>query len=661
MPAVSSATVAPTPMTTRPVADRLATQQVRRRLALLLTGCILAGLSACGSPIRVKRTSAPVAYREQTANVLSSSRASEWARTTANEWGLLEVFDAQPQAALEKLREIVVSGRGGRQELFALAEFSFEHAEHGGGRPWYLASAVYGYAFLFASTDADRSSALDPLDPRTRLAADLYNRALTEAFQVRGTGQVAIEPGIFPLPWGEIAISTEPSQLRWGDRMLTDLTPSAEIAVVGMRNRHLVPGIGAALAATAVPLPGVDVKQSLIAPRARVATTLVLRIDDVRAGIASGRLSGRLDLYSANEFDTASIEGQQVALEVDETAPLAVMLAGSPVWKQEFWAFFGRNSAGVPLPVLASIEPYQPGRIPVVFVHGTDSSPARWADMANDLLADPWIHQRYQFWYFSYDSGNPIPYSALLLREKLQNAIRQLDPEGRDPCLRDMVVIGHSQGGLLTKMTAVRTGDALWNASFKVPVDQVPVPEATRRILQQGMFVEPVTSVKRLIFISTPHRGSFLTGGIVNTLARKLIRLPGSLASLTVAVATAGPGILRGSGEIGALPTAIDNMTPGNHFLDQLANIPVADGVPYHSIISVEEKFPVVAKGNDGVVEYTSAHLDGATSEFVVRSPHSCQANPDTVQEVRRILRVHADEVAATGQQCGPAPRPAGT
>lgn len=629
------------------------------RFALLGIAALAAGLAACGPPIRVKRVSAPTAYREATANALSTGQASEWARTTANEWGLLETFDEQPEVALEKLRSIEVSGRGGRQELFALAELSFEHAEQGGGRRWYLASAIYAYAFLFASSGPDGTAALDPLDPRTRLAADLYNQALVAAFAVRGLGWVAVEPGTFPLPFGEIAISTDPSQLRWGDRVLGDLTPSIELEVEGMRNRHLVPGIGAALAATAVPLPGVDVTKSLIVPRARVATTLVLRVDDVRAGIASGRLAGRLDLYASSDFDKATIEGHEVALEVDETASLAVMLAGSPVWKEEFWSFFGRNSAGLPLPVLASLEPYRPGRIPVVFVHGTESSPARWADMANDLLADPWIRQRYQFWYFSYDSGNPIPYSALLLREKLAKAIGQLDPEGRDPCLHDMVVVGHSQGGLLTKMTAIRTGDDLWGASFKVPPEEVPVSDSTKSLLRRGFFVEPVPSVRRLVFISTPHRGSFLTGGFVNRIVRRLVKLPASLASLTLAFATAGPRVLRGGGELGEVPTAVDNMTPGNRFLDGLAKIPVVQDVPYHSIVSVEEKFQVVEQGNDGVVEYASAHLDGAASEIVVRSPHSCQAHPDTVQEMRRILRLHAEEVAGTGQQCGPMPRAA--
>jgi hypothetical protein len=38
--------------------------------------------------------------------------------------------------------------------------------------------------------------------------------------------------------------------------------------------------------------------------------------------------------------------------------------------------------------------------IPVALVHGTASSPARWAEMANELLGDPAIGSRYQIWLF---------------------------------------------------------------------------------------------------------------------------------------------------------------------------------------------------------------------------------------------------------------------
>jgi pimeloyl-ACP methyl ester carboxylesterase len=249
----------------------------------------------------------------------------------------------------------------------------------------------------------------------------------------------------------------------------------------------------------------------------------------------------------------------------------------------------------------------------------------------------------------------------MLLREKLTEAVTRMDPAGHDRCLREMVVIGHSQGGLLTKLTAVDTGDRLWNAVVRVPPDQVPGSVGFRDLLRRALFVEPLPFVRRLVFISTPHRGSYLTGQWLNGLLRRLIRLPASMVSLSVATLSQGAGAVYGMSTVGGLPTAVDNMTPGNPFLEGLARIPVADGVPYHSIISVEEKFPIVEQGDDGVVKYRSAHLDGAASELVVRSPHSCQSNPHTIQEVRRILHLHADTVAAAGIQCGlVSPQPEG-
>jgi pimeloyl-ACP methyl ester carboxylesterase len=617
----------------------------------------LLGLAACGPPIRVARVSGPAAYRSITANALSSDRASEWTRSTVNAWGLLGPFDDQPEAALATLREIVTSGRGGSQELFALAELSFLHAEETGKRPYHLAAAVYAYAFLFPEGSKGLPG---PLDPRTRVATDVYNRAITTAFASRDGRTVALTPGTYPLPFGELEVTTNPAQLLWGDRRLVDLTPVAEVEVRGMRNRHRLPGLGAALTARAVPREDVDVEKSLIAPRAQVATTAVLRLDDVHDGIVAGRLRGSLDLYAASETETVTVEGRELPLEIDETTPVAVQLAGSPVWAQELWGFFGRTPAGFTLPVLVSLEPYRPGRIPVVFVHGTQSSPARWADMANDLLADPWIRQRYQFWYFFYESGNPVAYSGMLLRDKLTEAVARMDPENRDRCLHEMVVIGHSQGGLLTKLTAVDTGDRLWNAIARVPPEEVPGSEQFRNLLRRALFVEPLPFVRRLVFVATPHHGSFLTGQRVNALLRRLVRLPANLVSVSTGTLTHGADLFYGMRTVGGLPTAVDNMTAGNPFLEGLAAIPVADGVPFHSIIAVEEKFAVVEQGNDGVVQYRSAHVEGAASQLVVRSPHSCQSNPHTVQEVRRILHLHGESLTAAGVQCGPEALPKG-
>ena len=81
-------------------------------------------------------------------------------------------------------------------------------------------------------------------------------------------------------------------------------------------------------------------------------------------------------------------------------------------------------------------------------------------------------------------------------------------------------------------------------------------------------------------------------------------------------------------------------MSPRNPFIRGLQEIPIAPSIVAHSIIAVKGSGPV-EQGNDGVVEYASAHIDEAQSELVVRSPHSCQGNPNTMEEVRRILRLH--------------------
>jgi hypothetical protein len=233
--------------------------------------------------------------------------------------------------------------------------------------------------------------------------------------------------------------------------------------------------------------------------------------------------------------------------------------------------------------------------------------------------------------------------------------VARLDPDGRDPCLRQMVVLGHSQGGLLAKLTAVDTGPRLWDAVSRVPLADVRGSENFRTLLERALFVTPVPSVRRLIFVATPHRGSFRAGGWVNGFLRRLMRLPGNLVALSGEVLKQ-EGVFYAARTTARLPTAVENMTPNNPFLKGLSTIPVAPGVPFHSIIAVQGE-GLAQLGNDGVVTYESAHLDGAASEIVVRSSHSTQSEPATIQEVRRILHLHGDELEAAGLRCVPAER----
>ena len=202
-----------------------------------------------------------------------------------------------------------------------------------------------------------------------------------------------------------------------------------------------------------------------------------------------------------------------------------------------------------------------------------------------------------------------------------------------------MVVVGHSQGGLLTKMTVVDSGNRFWNNVTKVPFDKADLDPETRDLAQRALFVKPLPFVTEVIFIATPHRGSYMASNPIVKFGNKFINLPGGLAKATVQL-----GKLREPSLLGTpftLPTALDNMDSSNPFIKTLSALPIAPGVHAHSIIPVQGSGPV-EEGNDGVVEYKSAHIDGVESELVVRSGHSTQSTPATIEEVRRILYEHA-------------------
>jgi pimeloyl-ACP methyl ester carboxylesterase len=271
-----------------------------------------------------------------------------------------------------------------------------------------------------------------------------------------------------------------------------------------------------------------------------------------------------------------------------------------------------------------------------VLVHGTASSAGRWAQLLNELGNDPRITHRYQFWLFTYDTGNPILYSAMLLRQALERARDRLQREAPDPALDRMVLIGHSQGGLLSKLTSVESGDLFFRNITRLPFDKLLLPDHTRKLIRNMTFVEPLPFVRRLIFISTPQRGSYIAGNPVAHWVTRFVTLPVDVVRATSDMVTLNRDAIS-LAAVGQAATSVHDMRPGNSFIETLAAMPVAPGILTHSIIAVQGDGPY-QDGDDGVVEYRSAHLSDTVSELVVRDGHSCQANPFTVEEVRRIL-----------------------
>ncbi len=606
--------------------------------AALIFVVLLAG--GCATPVGVTRLNEQAAHRELNTNILSAGKLSDYSTQLLERSALTDRFKSDPQTVLAELN----SGLGKpdeRDRLFALSELSFAYAEDSGDQSYYLASAAYAYAFLFPANSAD---APGPYDPRLRLAVDLYNRGIALGLATKDGKEVDLSARQLSLPFGALSLSVNPEGFDYGGNHLTKFVSLADLEVRGLRNTYRRPGIGAALSARVEPSAG-SPGSRWIPPNAKVPITAFVRFDNPRLAMSTGRLHGTVELYDEDRADAVQVDAQSVPLESDPSAALAYRLEGAPIWdfeiagfRQGDFTFLGAGN-GSEVNGLYMLHPYHPNMIPVVFVHGTASSPARWAEMANELLGDPKIASRYQLWFFMYNSGNPIVLSAMRLRESLQAVRKAVDPEGKDAALNQMVVIGHSQGGLLTKMMVVDSGNRFWNNVTSVPFDQAELDPETRDLASRAMFFKPQPFVTRVIFIATPHRGSYMASNPIVKFGNKFINLPGSLAKTAVTL-----GNLREASMMGTpftMPTALDNMDASNRFIKALSSLPIAPGVHAHSIIPVRGSGPV-EEGNDGVVEYKSAHIDGVESELVVHSGHSTQATPETIEEVRRILYEHA-------------------
>ena len=594
----------------------------------------------CATPVGVKKLDPKTVQLTLTANVLTSGTVSPFTAQILNRFGLLKESQQHSAKVIAQMHK-GLPGITESDRLFALAELSFYHATQSRDRSYFLATACYAYAFLYTG---DQKAAPDCVDPRYRTAVDLYNRSIAEGLMSSDGTEVILISGAYKLPFGTLNLYINEAEFHWGAYRLVHFEQAAELGVRGLRNRYRWPGIGAPLTAEVKPLAGVDNSAySLIVPNIKVPVTIFLRLDNVAAEIKSGTIRGYLNLHTTEETSTVAINGSQVPLELELSSALAYTLEGSDMYKLELK---GLPFSNFSLPIknvarfrddLFFMTPYVPGRIPVVLVHGTASSPACWADMLNELQNDSALWGRYQFWLFTYNSGNPIAYSGGLLADALRSVVAKVDPGGKDPALRKMVVIGHSQGGLLTRLMVSDSGTRFWDQVSRVPYEQIQADPETKKIIKRSMFYTPLPFVKRVVFISTPHHGSFFAGGWIGQLICKFITLPGKVLNPVQEVLVRNPRALAFR-SMKDIPRSIDNMDPKNQFVKTLAAMPIAPGVITHSIIAVENPDDPREKWNDGVVTYSSAHLDGVASELIVRSGHWIQSEPQTIEEIRRIL-----------------------
>jgi pimeloyl-ACP methyl ester carboxylesterase len=386
-------------------------------------------------------------------------------------------------------------------------------------------------------------------------------------------------------------------------------------------------GVGAPLVVLADPNP--DFRKTFDPPRISMALTAVLRHGPGRDAV--------LELHDPLDEERIAIAGRNPVLAANFSAPVSFTLAVNRPDKLGLIRLINPQKYS-DTARLIRLQKYDKDRIPVLMVHGLQDTPATWAPMYHSLMQDPELRKRYQFWVFSYPSGYPYPYSASLLRKELDGIKRVF------PGHKKMVIVGHSMGSLVSRLMVTNAGDKIWRDIFSKGPDDMQITGMSRQLLRDSLLFEHRREIDRAIFLSAPHRGSEIASNWIGRLGSRLVRMPTFLADARNAVASVMT-VDAASLQLDRAPNSIDTLSPNNRFVKAVNKLPIAPGIPYHSVMgdrgkggNKDQTRPMMS---DGVVAYWSSHLGGAASEKIVPSNHSSHQHQEGIQEVRRILKLH--------------------
>lgn len=465
-------------------------------------------------------------------------------------------------------------------------------------------------------------------NPRNPLALRDYDFALSRVFSV--IRDVHFDPWTHPLGVispnrGEYILTQRPNANPLWKPQDFDLIPADELDV---RGKLVVPrvtreGAGASLVAVRNE-QAPELEQRFVPPRIYCAVTAIAHFSRRRCEI---------EFIDPLAKDTVSVSGRSLPSAADFTAPMALGLSQEHPEKVGVPAMLNPGKfAGQER--LIQVQPYDPNKIPVLFVHGLKSTPVTWTPMINALWADPVVRRNYQVWIFGYPSGYPIPYSALLLRREL-DALKKAFPHHRP-----IVLVGHSMGGVISRLMITDSGgDKFWRDFFGKSPAQTALSPESKALLKEALIFKPRRDVARVIFISTPHRGSIVAQSPIGRLASSWIHKPLEFVRLGPEIMQASvvqhdPGVMK----LKRMPNSIDTLAPNDPFVKSMNTLPLAKGVPYHSIIGDRGRGDT-PNSSDGVVPYWSSHVSGAKSEKIVPTDHGANQNPQGIAEVIRILK----------------------
>jgi hypothetical protein len=367
---------------------------------------------------------------------------------------------------------------------------------------------------------------------------------------------------------------------------------------------------------------------------------------------ADNAIAAVLEVHDPIRVKQIAYEDRQWHLARDLSAPLA--LASRDVDRDTLSNFL--NPARTDdLGGLRMMEPYQPGKIPIVVVHGLLSDKYTWVDLVNDLRSVENLNDHYQIWAFQYATGQPFIRSAAEMRRDLSEIVRFLDPNGTDAALTQMVLIGHSMGGLVSKLQVSHSESSIWDSVASRRVEEIQASPELRDEIETLFFFEPLPCVKRVIFIGSPHRGSAMAKGVVGRLGSALVMTPNDKESRFKTFVRANPDVFTGDLAT-RLPSSIDLLRPDNPMLLATYKLRVNADVRLHTIIGTGRDLKDGTPA-DGVVAVGSARHPGTVSELHIDTTHTqLTSHPETTTEVVRILGEHLNQIDLPGTPVAPSP-----
>ena len=528
--------------------------------------------------------------------------------------------------------------------VYALAELSWVE-----GRRldrWRRASSIdryfdvvaYAHDFLFAP---ELARGRQPSDPRFRVACDLYNGALDRVIRFAQTRGKILPDATIPVTihGREQTLRVVLQQSPWTAADIDETILSSDFEVSGLNARSYQFGVGVPLIGIHRPeTPGKEGAERFYPPEMAFALTAFLATPTRLREATNTPRELTLELCDPVRSQQAGRPETALALEADLSTPLATMWSKTDLNRYR-WSGLFRPGAALGRANLMLLRPYEPGKIPIVMVHGLISTPLAWIPMVNDLLRDPQIQTRYQFFLYMYPTGVPIPIAMAGLRETLQHAREMYNPNGQDPAFDDMVLLGHSMGGLLAHGMAVESGNKFWQLNSDRRFESIVGSPDVLGELRRYLFFDPSPSVRRVVFLATPHRGSEFSHNVIGRVGSGLISEPDFITTLLSKLRKDNLDAFD-TRQFRRFPTSIETLGVDSGELKALLTMKPGERVKFNSIIGALRPGPVESS-TDGVVPYRSSHLDGV-EEVIVRSDHGVQNAPEAILEVHRILYEHA-------------------